>query len=133
MYISFILGMGTNILLQPKSRIAPVDTEVDYYCKISNGVNPHWVINDIALEHENVLTSQGFLFEKVDSMSLTTLTLKVHVTADKNGTEVYCSSLDTHSDIALLITISGNSFHVLLNKLNVFLSSRTTIVTKSIH
>lgn len=104
-----ISGMETNILLHPKSRIAPVGTEVDYYCKISDGVNPHWVIDDFAYDHENALmSSQGFLFEKEESMSMTTLTLRVNVTADKNGTEVYCSSLDTHSDIALLIAISGN-------------------------
>ena len=106
--------MATVILRHPKSIIAPVGTEVDYYCEISSGVNPHWVINDFALDHENVeLMRQGFLVEKQDSMSTTMLILRVNVTADKNGTEVYCSSLDSHSDIALLITISGNSFYVL--------------------
>ena len=108
--------METNILLHPKSRIAPVGTEMDYYCKINGGVNPHWVINNHALDHEDMITlfmTQGFISEKEDSLSMTTLTLRVNVTADKNGTEVYCSSLDTHSHTAILITISGNLFHVL--------------------
>ena len=89
----------------------PVGVDVTFSCEISDGVNPHWVINNNAFAFSNSVeraSRQGFLINKQNKPDRhTTLTLRVNATEEKNGTEIFCSSSITHSNTAVLLTISG--------------------------
>ena len=91
--------------------MVPVGEQATFVCKIRSGINPHWNINNRAISYDESVTriaGEGyFIYERV-SGSMATLTLRVNVTADKNGTEIYCSSLYTHSESAFLIVITGD-------------------------
>ena len=106
------------VLHHPKSRLAPLGVEVTFTCKIENPNDAHWVIDEetqlftdsAAVE---MARSKGYLIsKKQDNMTnIASLMLTFNVTMDKNGTEIYCSSLATNSDIAVLLTIIGMSIN----------------------
>lgn len=88
----------------------PYGAEVTFSCKIQNGSNPHWAINHSSLTFDGVVEAyrkKGFLIEEQVDGDITTLSLTVNATGDRNGTEVYCSSRNTHTDSAFLFIISG--------------------------
>ena len=103
------IHIGT-FLLHPRSRLVPYGAEVTFICMIQNGSNPHWTINHRSLAFDDIVEDyqqKGFhIEEQVDGIT-TTLTLTVNATGDKNGTEFYCSSRNTHTDSAFLFIISG--------------------------
>lgn len=88
----------------------PYGVEIVFTCKISDGLNPHWAIGNKSLafnDTEAAYRQRGFHIEKQPDGNVTTLTLTVNATGDKNGTEVYCSSRNTHSHSAFLFIVSG--------------------------
>ena len=88
----------------------PLGAEVTFICKIHNGSNPHWTIDHRSLAYDDIVEEyrqKGFHIEEQVDGNTTTLTLTVNATGDKNGTEFYCSSRDTHTDSAFLFIISG--------------------------
>ena len=87
--------------------------EVSFICKIENGEEPHWVINNYTVLNEHQrrqISAKHFdISEKLEG-TITTLTLKMNATADKNTTEVFCLSSEsytTRSGTALLLIING--------------------------
>ena len=93
--------------------MVPVGVDVTFSCEIGNGLNPHWNINNQALAFRDSVESisrQGFFISRQDKPDHhTTLILRVNATEERmNGTEIFCSSLRTHSNTAVLLTISGN-------------------------
>lgn len=103
---------AAKILVHPHSRLVAAGVEVSFICKIDNGEEPHWVINNYTVlnEHQrSQISTQRFVISEELEGSITTLTLQVNATADKNSTEVFCSSsYTTHSVTALLLIINGN-------------------------
>ena len=67
-------------------------------------------------QHErDHISSQGFVLMEGRVGTITTLTLKVNATTEKNGTEMLCSSsYSVESDTALLLVINGEIMLLLL-------------------
>jgi hypothetical protein len=102
------------IIEHPKSKLVALGVEVIFECKIFDGVEPHWVVNDEAiLLHSHIVraTSEGFFTTSNTKDMVTTLTLRMNATADKNGTEAYCTSLrPPRSNTAILLIIAGINY-----------------------
>ena len=104
---------AAEILDHPKSRLVAAGVKVTFKCKIFDGIEPHWVVNNRTLllrDHIAEASTQGFFVTSVYSAEnrITTLTLQVNATADKNETEIYCYSItSTKSNIAILLVITG--------------------------
>ena len=105
---SFIHADAATILHHPKSRLVPVGVKVTFTCI---GQDPFWWIGEKALETEefvNTIAEEGYIIERHDlAHGITSLTLTFNMTLDKNGTRIYCSSADTNSDIAVVLSING--------------------------
>ena len=105
------------VLHHPKSRLAPLGVEVTFTCKIGNPNSAHWVIDEEPRQFtdsvEMVIRNEEYLISKKQNTmtNITSLMLTFNVTMDKNGTEIYCSSLATNSDVAVLLTIIGMSIN----------------------
>ena len=116
-YEKFLTDAADPVVLHhPKSRLVPLGVEVTFTCKIENSNSAHWVIDEKQLaftDSVEMAKSEGYLIsKKQDTMTnITSLMLTFNVTMDKNGTEIYCSSLATSSDIAVLLTIIGMSIN----------------------
>ena len=99
------------ILVHPESRLAAAGVEVVFVCKVSNGVEPHWVINNhtVLLQRQrSTVAAQGFVLTEWQEDNITILNIRVNATTDKNGTEMFCSaSYSTHSSTATLLIING--------------------------
>ena len=54
-----------------------------------------------------MMEEEGFFIDKLTVDNTDSLSLRVNATASKNGTQIYCSSLFTHSDTATLIVLTG--------------------------
>ena len=87
---------------------------VTFHCEILDGTEAHWVVNSIdGLFHTRAvmqLVDEGFYPEYKEHDRVTVLMLRVNTTTNKNGTKIYCTSIDTdppRSDTALLLTIDG--------------------------
>ena len=74
-------------------------------------MSPHWVIDENALTTNHTITyfaKKGFIVHKQEiEGNVYTLTLTFVATTARNGTTIYCSSLDTHSDEAVLLILNG--------------------------
>ena len=109
------------VLHHPKSRLAPLGVEVTFTCKIGNPNSAHWVIDEAPRRFpdsvEMVRSGEYLISKKQDAMkNIASLMLIFNVTMDKNGTEIYCSSLATNSDVAVLLTIIGMSILIILKR-----------------
>jgi hypothetical protein len=102
----------------PKSKLAALGVEVIFECKIMDGAEPHWVVNNQAiLLPSQVLRAsrEGFFTTSNTKHMVTTLTLQMNATADKNGTEAYCTSLQPpRSNTAILLIIAGNTHYYMI-------------------
>ena len=103
--------LGT-ILHHPQSRLVPVGVEVAFTCIVRDGLNPHWVINGQALSFrdsiERISAEEGFIIQRQETTDhASSLSLMFNTTMEKNGTTIYCSSFNTHSDEAILLVMSG--------------------------
>ena len=100
------------VIEHPKSKLVAPGVEVMFKCKISGGAEPHWVVNnEPILLHSHIIQaiSEGFFVTSSTKNMVTTLTLRTNATADKNGTEAYCTSLQSlRSNTAVLLIIAGN-------------------------
>lgn len=115
--LNFVLG---TFLIHPKSRLVPDGVQVNFTCKIEGGRQPYWNVGIKKLatpQTRQLLRSQGYVVTEEVHGNAETLTLTVNVTADKNNTELYCSSLFTHSNSAYLYVISGTILYVQQNDL----------------
>ena len=105
------------IIEHPKSKLVALGVEVIFECKIFNhGVEPYWVINNeeiLLLSHIERAKREGFLItSSTNNNMVTTLTLRTNATADKNGTEAYCTSLrPPRSNTAVLLILAGNTHY----------------------
>lgn len=102
------------MLIHPKSRLAAVGVLATFHCKILDGTEAYWVVNSIhGLFHSSgvmLLEDQGFYPDYEEDDRVTVLTLRVNATANKNGTKIYCTTINTNpprSDTAVLLTIDG--------------------------
>ena len=99
------------IIEHPESKLVPLSVKVTFKCKISNGVEPHWVVNNgpiLLTDHLSVAPTNGFFITRNENNGITSLTLQMNATVDKNGTEAYCKSLpSTTSNVAVLLIITG--------------------------
>lgn len=106
-------------MLHPESRLVAVGVEATFHCKIADSLEPYWVVNnDPGLEPSQVtwLSNRGFFIaDKRVEGGLAMLSLKVNGTADKNGTVVFCSSVQSiRSNPADLLIITGISLAVVI-------------------
>ena len=104
------------VLHHPTSRLVPLGVEVTFTCKIGNPNSAHWVIDEVPQQFtdsvEMVRIEEYLISKKQDTMTnIASLMLTFNVTMDKNGTKIYCSSLATNSDVAVLLTIIGMSIN----------------------
>ena len=102
------------VLHHPTSRLAPLGVEVTFTCKIGNPNSPHWVIDEVPQQFTDsveMFRSEEYLISKKQDTMTASLMLTFNVTMDKNGTKIYCSSLATNSDVAVLLTIIGMSIN----------------------
>ena len=102
--------LGT-ILQHPQSRLVPVGVEVTFTCIFSNGLNPHWVIDGAALAYSDSIeraAEDGYIIQRQETTDhIYLLSLMFNATLDKNGTTIYCSSFNTHSNVAVVLVLSG--------------------------
>ena len=105
----------------PKSKLVALGVEVIFECKISNGVEPHWVVNNGSIllsDHTTQVSMEGLFVTSNTKDMVTTLTLRMNATADKNGTEAYCISLPSlGSNTAVLLIIAGNAHYYISNNI----------------
>ena len=105
------------IIEHPKSKLVALGVEVIFECKIFDGAEPHWVVNNRAIllpVHIERARREGFFTTSSTNNNnmVTILTLRTNATADKNGTEVYCTSLQPpRSNTAVLLIIAGNTHY----------------------
>lgn len=104
-----------QILLHPESRLVSVNTSpVTFHCKIRDGSQNliYWVVDGYTALYPDQITrlrTQGYYITKESPGAVTTLTLTVNVTEDKNGIDIYCTHRrETNSAKALLLIISGS-------------------------
>ena len=103
--------LGT-ILHHPQSRLVPVGMEVTFICIFRDGLNPHWVIDGQALAFrdsiERIAAQEGYIIQRQETADhVSSLSLMFNTTMKKNGTTIYCSSFNTHSNVAILLVMSG--------------------------
>lgn len=97
----------------PQSRLVPVDVGVSFTCVIRDGFNPHWVIDGKALDSieriNRAAAAEGYVIQRQESRdhNIFSLSLMFNATMEKNGTRIYCSSFTTHSNVAVLLVMSG--------------------------
>ena len=73
-----------------------------------------WDGSILLSDHLAMAINNGFFITSNEMNRITTLTLQMNATADKNGTEAYCTSLpSTRSDTAVLLIITGSYNDVL--------------------
>ena len=106
--------ISVEILLHPESRLVSTETsQVTFYCKIRDGSQHsiYWIVNGSRALYENQITrlhAQGYYITREHLRTITTLTLIVNVTENKNGINIYCTyRLETNSEKALLLITSG--------------------------
>ena len=94
-------------------RLVAPGAQVVFRCVLNNTVtvDPHWVVNNhiaLSANQKNFLLS-GYLIDEITYGSVTTLSVKVNTTSDKNSTEMFCSSIvsDTRSNRARLLIVNG--------------------------
>ena len=102
----------------PKSKLVALGVEVIFECKIFDGMEPHWVVNNESIllsSHATIASMEGFFVTSNTKDMITTLTLRMNATADKNGTEAYCISLPSPiSNTAVLLIIAGNAHYCII-------------------
>ena len=94
----------------PKSKLVAVGVEVTFHCQLADHLNPYWVVDDTpgTQAYLNRLQNRGFSIGNSSQNGTTTLSLRVTATIDKNGTEIFCSSVDQiMTDKAVLLVIQG--------------------------
>ena len=103
------------VIKHPKSKLVALGVEVVFECKIFDGAEPHWVVNNGAIllpSHIERARREGFFTTSSTTNMVTTLTLRMNATADKNETEAYCTSLRSpRSNTAVLLIIAGNTHY----------------------
>ena len=103
------------IIEHPESKLVALGVDVIFECKIFNGEEPHWVVNNEEIllpSHIEQAKREGFLITSSANNMVTTLILRTNATADKNGTEAYCTSLrPQRSNTAVLLIIAGNTHY----------------------
>ena len=89
--------------------------EVTFHCQLAGRLNPYWVVDNVPGTQEyylNRLRNMGFFIGRSSNNGITTLSLRVTATMDKNGTEIFCSSVDgVRTDKAVLFVIQGKSLN----------------------
>ena len=82
-----------------------------FTCIFRDGLNPHWVINEEALQYRDSIekaAEDGYIIQRQETADhVSSLSLVFNTTMEKNGTTIYCSSFTAHSDVAILLVISG--------------------------
>ena len=106
-----------EVLLHPESRlVTPATEQVFFYCKIANGPRSFWVINGIPSVYDDQvarLRSQGYVISTGINGTVTTLTLTVDVTVDKNHAQIYCTyHFETISRTAALLVLSSGKYEI---------------------
>jgi hypothetical protein len=85
--------------------------EVIFTCIFSDGLNPHWVIDGHALAYSDSIekaAEEGYIIQRQESADyIISLSLMFNATMEKNGSTIYCSSINTHSNEAVLLVLRG--------------------------
>jgi hypothetical protein len=120
-YVLIIMIVMTAQMVSehPKSKLVALDVEVIFECKIFDGTEPHWVVNNgeiLLPDQVSRASMKGFFITSNTRNMVTTLTLRMNATADKNGTESYCTSLrPPRSNTAVLLIIAGNTHYCMIH------------------
>ena len=98
-----------EILQHPKSKLVPAGVEVTFHCKLADDLDSYWVVDRFpgsTQQHRTVLGNRGFFIRKTLQDGVATLSLTVTATVGKNGTVVFCSSIESFmTDTAVLLVI----------------------------
>ena len=101
-----------QVFQHPKSKLVAAGVEVTFQCQLADHLRPYWVINSFPGVQKNLqeLQNRGFNVSQSSQDGITTLSLRVTATIDKNGTVISCSSQEAVStDIVMLTVIEGKS------------------------
>ena len=94
----------------PKSKLVAVGVEVTFHCQLVDRLHSYWVVGDTPgiQAYLDRLQNRGFFIGRSSQNGITTLSLRVTATMDKNRTEIFCSSTDgVRTDKAVLLVIQG--------------------------
>ena len=84
--------------------------EATFHCKLTSGLDAYWVVNNYPGATQiqvSALESRGFFINRSMQNGITTLSLRVTATIDKNGTVMFCSSVESiRSNEAVLLVIN---------------------------
>ena len=93
----------------------PAGVAVTFHCQLaeSDELGSYWVVDGITgvQRHLDELQSRGFFVGKSSQHGITTLSLNVTATIDKNGTVISCFSVELHRTdyVAVLAVIECKS------------------------
>ena len=101
----------SEILQHPKSKLVPAGVHVSFHCKLSDKLHSYWVVDGspgVTPQHRSILERKGFFISNISQDGIITLSLTVTASMDKNGTVVFCSSVEElTTDKAVLLVIES--------------------------
>ena len=108
-------GAGSQVVLNPESRLIPVGAEALFTCKFQNVSRPYWEINRMKTTNDfnkMHLRDQGFFIypEQTYSDGIVVLTMRVNGSYPRlHNSSIQCKTFTAgvDSEIATLLTIDG--------------------------
>ena len=110
-----LLYAGSQVVLNPESRLIPVGAEALFTCKFRNVIRPYWEINGIRANNDfnkMHLRNQGFFIypEQIYIYGIVVLTMRVNGSYPRlHNSRIQCKTFTEgiNSEIATLLTING--------------------------
>ena len=104
--------MKTEVLVHPESRLVPAGTDFSLSCKIRTTEHAYWVVNTTEATgnfHKQLLARKGLFIESSPAENgVVTLVLRVNGSySNLNDTQVYCTSVQVHSEVATILIMNG--------------------------
>ena len=114
-YNILLYGAGSQVVLNPESRLIPVGAEALFTCKFRNVIRPYWEIKGIKANNdfnEMHLRDQGFFIdpEQTYSDGIVVLTMTVNGSYPRlHNSHIQCKTFTAgiNSEIATLLIIAG--------------------------
>lgn len=119
-----------EVLQHPKSKLVAAGVNITFHCQLADYLESYWVVNSTpGIPHNiNKLQNSGFFVSQSSQDGITTLSLRVTATMDKNGTVVSCSSSQSiQTDTAVLVVIEGKSLLTTSRPLINLISTRLSV------
>ena len=106
--------VGSQVVLNPESRLIPVGAEVLFTCKFQNVIRPYWEIKGIKANNDfnkMHLRDQGFFIDPERMYDgIMVLTMRVNGSYPRlHNSRIQCKTFTAgiNSEIATLLTIDG--------------------------